>query len=264
MFYNASMTDLPKLIPEKLIPTRDYLRDIALSVGSLQRGFLPEHPREWQHGLEVKMRGFGSQMFMVNDEDKLVLVDLVRHKIRIDQLNWKIDEYSGLEIFNNFKVWLQNSGQTVELERPEFSKSNVYEKDQASAYAEALWWLDHQFKDVKAGLKEGVSSPVLLYPHHFDLALNWFPWDDERQINVGWSTGDEFVLEPYVYLTIFPVSDKQINIKLPNGAYWQTEGFSGVILPYEILRKQSQPDKLLGSLVEDYFTKSKELLSGSP
>jgi len=55
------MSDLPDLKLDSWRPTRDYLREVALVLSSLQRAFLPEHPRQWQYGLEVNMRGLVTQ-----------------------------------------------------------------------------------------------------------------------------------------------------------------------------------------------------------
>jgi len=119
-----------------------------------------------------------------------------------------------------------------------------YDTEQASKYGEALWWLDKQFRIVKAGLVEGLTSPILVYPHHFDLSLVWFPHDDQLQFSLGWSTGDETINEPYIYLTASPEPKGFTDMKLPVGAYWQKEGFSGAILPYAVLATNKKPEEL--------------------
>jgi hypothetical protein len=186
---------LPALSIDKLKPTRAHLRDIALVMGSLQRGFLPETPRYWEHGLEVTMRGFSTQEFKVNGEAVRGVVDLVRQNIRLAGSAWPIEDYSGEELMRNVKVWLESRGAAIELDEPELSGSPaVYNPKQAAAFAEALWWIDERFRALKSSLA-GETSPVLLYPHHFDLALSWCPKD--VQFTIGWSTGDENVAEPY-------------------------------------------------------------------
>jgi hypothetical protein len=253
------MADLPKLMAEDLWPTRDYLRDVTLAMGSLQRGFLKPHPREWQHGLEVNMRGPLTQPFSVNDHEFRASLDIVAHKVRLGDVNWKLDEYNGAEIFNNFKVWLVSQGVKADIEQPEFSKGSQYDKAQAEIYAEALWWLNRQFRTIKATLSTGVTSPILLYPHHFDLSLTWFPWGDERQLGFGWSTGDETIAEPYIYLTAYPQPQGFTKLELPPGAYWQSKGFSGAILLYSELQASGEPDILLQKFALDTFQAGQKL-----
>lgn len=236
---------LPLIIAEDLGPTRNYLRDVALALGSLQRGFLPPEKHLWQHGLEVTMRGFSTQAFTVKDQEIRVGLDLVRNKVRIGDIAWSLHEYNGSEIFKNIKVWLETQGAQAELEEPQWDGSSGFDSAQSKTYAETLWWIDRQFKMIKARLSEGLTSPVLLYPHHFDLALSWFPWDDGRQITLGFSLGDKNISEPYVYLTAYPEPAGFSDLGLPEGAYWQKQGFSGAVLPYSVLQAAGDPEKML-------------------
>lgn len=251
---------LPFIISEDLNPTRDYLRDVALAVGSLQRAFLPAEKHLWQHGLEVSMRGFSTQAFMINDKEFRVGLDLVRSKVRIGEIAWSFHEYNGAEIFKNIRVWLETQGVRVDLEEPKWGSVAGFDSTQSKNYAEALWWMDRQFKIIKAGISEGLTSPVLLYPHHFDLALSWFPWDDDRQITLGFSAGDENIREPYVYLTVYPEPHQFKNMELPAGLLWQKKGFNGVVLHYAVLQANEDPEEMLSKL-SALMHSSKKLLA---
>jgi hypothetical protein len=255
------MSDLPKLQSEKFTPTRDHLRDAALVLGSLQRGFLSAHPRDWQHGLGVGLRGILTQPIKLNGQESIASIDLVKHKFRLGDTNWKLSEYDGPELYKNVRIWLDNHDIKANLELPEFTGTTFYDPQQTEAYAAALWWLDSQFRTLKAGIKQGVTSPVLLYPHHFDLSLVWFPWDDERQLGLGWSTGDETITEPYIYLTAYPQPNSFTEIELPKGAYWQKDGFSGAILPYSELQQAKHPDELFQQFAGTLFEQGHKLLS---
>jgi len=251
---------LPRLNNE-LTPTRDRLRDAALVLSSLQRGFIPKDPRQWQYGLEVNMRGLITQPFAANGVETRASLDLVRGKMRLGGAAWRLKDYEGPELFNNVRVWLESQGASAQLEEPKFSGAGkTLDKEQVLAYAEALWWFDKQFRIFKAELKGGVTQPVLLYPHHFDLSLVWFPHDDERQLALGWSTGDETIPEPYVYLTAYPEPAAFSKLKLPPEAHWQTEGFRGAILSYRALAESHEPQELLRRFAADTFQAARPLL----
>jgi len=236
---------LPKLVSADLGPTRDCLQDAALAIGSFQRAFLPKHPRQWQYGLEVSMRGISTQAFMVGGEETRASIDLVRGRLRLGNGNWKLKQCDGPAAMEIFRGWLAGKGVEAELEEPKFKAAAlIVEKEQVLAYAEALWWLDARFRALKASLAEGVTSPILLYPHHFDLSLVWFTHDDERQLGLGFSTGDETIPEPYLYLTAYPEPAGFTSVKLPAGAHWQKDGFSGAILPYAKLQSSGEPEAL--------------------
>lgn len=251
---------LPKLVSKDLDSTRDYLREMALVLSSLQRAFLPKHPRDWQYGLEVTMRGLSTQDFSVNSQETRAILDLVRNKVRLDGKQWALRDYDGVEVFQEVRDWLQSKGIIVELEKPEFVTGKPpFDVAQAKAYAEALWWMEERFRALKDGQHEGVTSPILLYPHHFDLSLVWFPHDDERQLSVGFSTGDETIVEPYLYLTASPEPAGFPDIELPKGAHWQSTGFNGAVLPYKELQTSDQPDELFEQFATRTFVRARPL-----
>jgi hypothetical protein len=256
------MNDLPVLKSADLQPTRDYLQDVTKVLGGLQRAFLSKDPHDWHYGLEVSLRGIVTQPFMVNDEEIRALLDLVRRKLRLGDNRWAFKEYSPPELLNNVRIWLADKGAGVTLETPEFvSQAGQYDREQAIAYADALWWMDAQFRQLQAELKGGLTSPILLYPHHFDLALTWFPWDDERQLSIGFSTGDSTIIEPYIYLTAYPEPAGFTDIELPPGARWQSNGFSGAILPYAALPASKNPEALLQKFASPTFSGGRRLMA---
>src|SRR4051812_25427063 len=102
------MSDLPRLDSQKLHPTCDYLRDVALVLGSLQRAFIPPHPREWQHGLEINMRGLSTQEFTIAGRPVRASLDLVKHKVRLAGNIWLLEEYAAPEIMHNIRLWLES------------------------------------------------------------------------------------------------------------------------------------------------------------
>jgi hypothetical protein len=207
------------------------------------------------------MRGLSTQAFTVKGEETRATIDLVRRKVRLGGAAWRLDEYNGPELFKHARAWLKDKGVDVKLEEPKFSQGkSVFDKQQAKAYGEALWWLDAQFRSFKVELTEGVTSPIFVYAHHFDLSLVWFPHDDERQLSVGWSTGDETVNEPYIYLTAYPEPAGFTELDLPAAAHWQVEGFSGAILPYAVLAASDRPAELFKQFAGDMFRTARPLL----
>ena len=234
---------LPDLIYEDLVPTREYLRNCALIIGALQRAYLPKDPHLWQYGLEVNMRGPATQAFKIGSHETRASLDLVTHKLRLDGSKWLFMEYDTPELLKNVRVWLE-SKQAGKFEEPELTPGARYDKNQAEKYASALWWLDVQFRQLAIGLKSGLISPILLYPHHFDLALSWFPQNDEKQLTIGWSTGDDNIPESYLYITAYPEPAGFGQQQLPEGARWQTKGFSGTVLPYWALAETANPAEL--------------------
>lgn len=97
------------------------------------------------------------------------------------------------------------------------------------------------------------SSPIQLWPHHFDLSMLWLPGDKiadqdpdneeyaDKQMNFGFAFGDEGIAEPYFYITAYPLADAFPKAILPSGAQWKSDGFSGAVLTYMRLREEADP-----------------------
>ena len=105
------------------------------------------------------------------------------------------------------------------------------------------------------------TSPVQLFPHHFDLAMSWYsgqqvPEQDaadeessDEQMTFGFVTGDEVISDPYFYATAYPEPDGFVGSPLPDGAVWSEVGFSGAVLPYAALERVDQPHQLIAKFL---------------
>lgn len=193
------------------------------------------------------MRGISTQAFMIEGEEIRCSIDLVRHKLRLPGVpHVSLNEHSTEALREQIAMWLKQRAPQKQLEAVEL-KGGVYDTRQAKRFAEALWWYDQQFRALKNQRRSGTTSPILLYPHHFDLSLVWFPHNDDQQLSIGWSTGDEHVAEPYLYFTIYPEPQGIHLLSLSGGAYWQREGFSGAVLPHGALSGVQNPGAIFHS-----------------
>ena len=104
------------------------------------------------------------------------------------------------------------------------------------------------------------TSPIQLWPHHFDLAMIWLPGqkiagqdpaDEEsadKQMNFGFVMGDSGIEEPYFYVTAYPTPDAFLDTELPAGAKWASEGFTGAVLMWSDLIAMERPADCLHDL----------------
>jgi hypothetical protein len=103
-----------------------------------------------------------------------------------------------------------------------------------------------------AGKLTGVhASPVLCWPHHFDIAtlvkLEEGQPANARSIGIGVSPGDEYYAQPYVYVSPWPRFDGAKLPDLPPPGHWHTEGFFGAVATGEqILAMKDRGRGLLG------------------
>lgn len=137
-----------------------------------------------------------------------------------------------------------------------------YSAEHAHSLARVLSSVSAVLAEFGAGVREE-TSPIQLWPHHFDLSMVWLPGEkipgqdptneeySDKQMNFGFTFGDEGIPEPYFYITAYPLPDGFASLPLPAGSRWQTEGFSGVVLPYRSLIESSDPDGYLLDLWSD-------------
>jgi hypothetical protein len=116
------------------------------------------------------------------------------------------------------------------------------EVDPAAAAALADWYafgaaaLERLAAD--AGPEEGAPSPIL-WPEHFDVALELGSEAEGRRATYGFSPGDEQHPEPYAY--VGPWSPQA------PGGLWNANGFGGAELGYaELLDAEDQKAAALG------------------
>ncbi len=127
-----------------------------------------------------------------------------------------------------------------------------YVSEIGSAIVTVWRFISSAMDEFRAGTPEEMS-PIMLWPGHFDLAMMWLagekipgqdPADEEysdKQMNFGFSLGDDLLPAPYFYITAYPMPEAFPALPLPAGARWQDDGFNGVVLDYAELANRTDP-----------------------
>jgi len=131
-----------------------------------------------------------------------------------------------------------------------------YSFEHADRVAGALNSVAASMESFRAGIREE-TSPIQLWPHHFDVSMLWLPGEKipgqdpeeeesaDKQMNFGFTFGDDGIPEPYFYVTAYPLPDAFPGLQLPAGTRWHSEGFSGAVLRYSSVIKHSDPEGYL-------------------
>lgn len=255
----------PRLILSDWRSTRDALHDYARVLGAVRREMTPPRKHWWHITLQANARGLTTTPIPAGDRTVEIVLNPLRQRLEIDtSRGWHstidLAELSQRDTAGRLRDELRNAG----VDAPDLSATtwqdaaHEYAREASRSYWDALTQIDSVFRRFKGSLREE-SGPVQIFPHHFDLSLNWFsgrlvpgkdPDDEEsadEQINFGFVTGDASISEAYIYATAYPQPDGIIEVSLPDGAYWHTEGFTGAILPY---RELVGDDDASGRLLE--------------
>jgi hypothetical protein len=247
--------------------TRDLLQGYARVAGRIRRLHTPTYKHWWHVCLYATATGLTTTPMAtgVPDDDRTfeLLLDLIGHQMVITSSHgdWFEIDFDGqsptdlcqevIEALSDMDIRLTSGDQGLDC--AEFGrKPAVYDAGAVENFWQALSQIDLVFKQFKAGLRQE-SGPVVLWPHHFDLAVLWFsgrlvPGQDpanaeyaDEQMNFGFSTGDDTIPEPYFYATAYPAPEGWMDAPLPAGANWHTEGWQGAVLPYQRLVEAGDP-----------------------
>jgi hypothetical protein len=121
------------------------------------------------------------------------------------------------------------------------------------AFEELVRWFaaaDDMLAEVRAGYADAKPGAAVCWPHHFDFAtLVSFDSADggnARAIGIGWSPGDHYYSQPYVYVSPLPHQKSAPLPPLPAPGHWHTEGFTGAVATAEEIL--AQDDRRAGTL----------------
>ncbi len=253
----------PDLTLAKWEQTRNTIHMYARVVGLVRQQIAPKQKHWWHGSLRAAAVGLTTTPMRAEGKTIELTFNYFTHELRLRSSTGEEDFISLVgqtlkEFSDELVEILSDMGVTVKIKKKFATNEDIrpYDDSAVEAYWDALSQIDQLLKVFRASLREE-TSPVQLWPHHFDLAMVWFsgrkvPGQDinnpdyaDEQMNFGFATGDEYVKEPYFYITAYPMQDELYGCALPEPAYWINEGLTAAILPYAALTTSDDPDGLL-------------------
>jgi hypothetical protein len=247
----GTVSALPPL-PESWEPTRATLHAYARAVGAVARRHAIGHPKWWHVSLEVQPNGLVTDSIPLPGGGAVQLrMDLTAHQIVVessDGASTSVPMNAGLtgtEVGDALTEAIVDLGLSGDLDRSRFENGDPRTYDDAAATLLFNVLVDAAtlFERHRAAI-EGPVSPVQLWPHGFDLAMEWYGARTEAyeehgeviehpsQVNLGFYPGGD----PYFYSNPWPFEgDQLLPNALPGDADWHTEGWEGTKYPYALL-----------------------------
>ncbi len=256
----------PRLDPHLLGPTREALHAYARVIGNWAESHRQRRKHWWHISLRPSLRGLTTGVIHANINFELEL-DFRGSRIRVahddgessvnlcGQSAREVAQFvhRQLEIAGIEECRVPASEDLDDIPHPEYSAQVARDLHVALASVAAA------LEQFRATIREE-TSPIQVWPHHFDLAMVWLPGsrvtgtdpaDEEtadKQMNFGFLFGDSFIEEPYLYVTAYPHPENLENVSLPDGTEWYVDGFQGALLKYNTLAKQDEPSEYLQAL----------------
>lgn len=229
-------------------PTRSTLHAYAHAVAALPRAHAPAHPLWWHISLKVRPDGLvteamplpagGAAFVRMDPRSALIVFETSGGDSRSFPMNAGL---TATEMGNALIAAGSEFGLSADYDRSTFENDDPrpYDEGDARAFFGALVAAEGVLA-IQRNRLQGILGPIQLWPHGFDLAFEWFgtrmvaaedgvPNDLPAQINLGfYPAGDA-----YFYSNPWPFeADALLNVDLPGGAEWHTEGWEGSTLVY--------------------------------
>ena len=273
------MITFPSL--ENFGPTRQTLQRYARAMSAIARVHGIIHPKWWHLSLKVTPSGLISDNMPIPSGGILAF----RMDFQSDQIvawnssGWQqafpmASGLSGTAMGDRLIAAAAENGLHGEYQRERFEndESGIYDRDAARRFFAALVSADRILKKHRARLPED-TGPVQLWPHGFDLAMEWFggrlvPFEEDgepktipAQINFGFYPGESDT-SSYFYCNPWPFeAEKFLGQTLPAGAAWHTDGWQGTIMPYLELRNQVDAETRLLNFAQAVFNIASPILT---
>lgn len=254
----------PDLNPDSIAGTRDSLHGYSLVMGDYLSAYRRSRKHWWHSSLRPCLEGLTTGVIHAQIDFELEL-NLRHSQLRARtwngaELTEELHGQSASGLAQNIQDFLNANGldrSSIPGNSSRVERANSgYSAEVADTLATAWHAVNASLEEFRAGIREE-TSPVQLWPHHFDLALMWLPGekiagqdpDDEesadKQMNFGFTLGDAGIPEPYFYVTAHPLPEALSKLPLPAGTIWHTEGFSGAVLLYRSLVQNADPSSYL-------------------
>jgi hypothetical protein len=259
----------PELNAKEIVETRDAVHVYTQVIGDWRTSCLAHRKHWWQITVYPSVQGLTTGMIHAGIDFELEL-DLQQDRLLGqvaggDTLSEPLGGRSGRDLAGIVASFLTDHGIDPEL-IPEDKKRESHDVTAAGYSVDISASLGTTVRSVSAAMAAfrapiaEETSPIQVWPHHFDLAMLWLPGEkipgqdpadeevSDKQMNFGFTFGDAGIPEPYFYITAYPLPDALPGLALPDGTIWQREGFSGAVLLYRRLLKEANPQEYLVNL----------------
>ena len=250
----------PTLDTDALAATRDALHAYSKIAGSWLRATQSQRKHWWHISLRPSLNGLTTGVIYNEVNDFEIELNLADSLLTIDtsddaSLEVLLEGQSTAAIGHEVREFLGDVGISADLMPAEITDHKThgeYSPEQAATMQTALAGSSAVLTELRAGIAEE-TSPLGLWPHHFDLAMLWLPGykiagqdpnDEEHSdvhMNFGFSFGDSMVPEPYYYVTAYPTPEDFPQQALQDGTEWFSDGFTGLVWRYKKLIEADDP-----------------------
>lgn len=250
--------------------TRDALHQAAQVIGALRVAAHTPLPNDLHVSLHVTARGLRTGPLAIGGEFTLDFpTSAVIYSAHAEVIfSVQIAGHTQISLMDAILKALRDVDQVLVPRRQKIVGDRPLMPDLGLArdYAQVMDRIYTALARVKARLA-GAMTPLVLWPHHFDLSFLWFVTGktDEHQdphMNFGFAPISEGFPRPYVYSYAWPMTEGVSAIQPASPSRWHRDGWIGVVLDYDDLKDANQPEALIEDVLWHFHSQAAPLMVG--
>jgi len=256
----------PQLVISEWKETRDTLQKYCRMVGAIRETMSQPLPHSMHTNLLINSKGFTTSLLPKNvsssDQTFEIIIDLINTRLIIESsyrepLRIALTGQSLNALCDETCSELVDIGVKPPLEKPSFLEGTRgrFDPEPLTKYWAIVTSVHQVMNKIKSELREEIS-PVQVRPDDLALILTWFGEklnvkspSSGKQIEFGFSTGDEVISEAYFYLSTFPVREEIKELIVKEYLIQKNEKPYRAVLPYGVVIKGENAEET----IKDFF-----------
>lgn len=240
--------------------TRDALHQIALIMGAARVACSDQLPNDLQFSLDLTAEGISTTAMNCGGVLQFNFNSLQLTFTRGGGRVFSEDAagHSQISLMSRLLDRLDDCGCNVQPSMKYITHETAFtiDRSQALDYATMLDAVFTALARFRAKLS-GRMTPLVLWPHHFDLAFIWFAAEgmDEQsdpQIAYGFAPFSPGLERPYFYAYAWSQTTGYLQLPMAAPALARSEPYTGLYAPYDALRERTSFDESIESMLMSY------------
>lgn len=231
--------------------TRDSLQRAAQVLGAIRTSVVAPLPNALRRSLDPVPYGLSAKCPPIG-ELRLVYAEraVTLHPAGGEQSMIFLKGHDQTSLMDTLLEALATTGHHPTPERTDLNSTTfIIDKALAADYAHVQDRMFTTLARFRARLL-GPMTPLVIWPHHFDMAFLWFSTpdvDDHKNphMGIGFAPYSDGIDHPYFYAYCWPLPDGLIGTPIPEGTEWNTEGWRGVRLDYARFMNMDDPETFI-------------------
>jgi hypothetical protein len=248
--------------------TRDALHQVAQIVGAIRVASSDALANDLHYSIAVTQSGVSTTELNIGGEVKFDFAQftLTYHRSAGDGFTIDATYYNQKSLMQAVLDEFTKLDIHIEPSMKHITHDNPFEIDKSLAqdYVTVMDELYTALARFRAKLG-GVMTPIVIWPHHFDMAFIWFATEnmDEHKaphLAIGFAPFSDGIERPYIYGYGWSEETGYVQVELDTPAQAITDSYTGLYADYDTLKKEDNINQIIEDMLLTYQRKASAVL----